>query len=555
MSSAANNLSITRGRTGGRWWILAATSALLITTLVAAVIYLVTKKPATVDQVIILTNPSGAEIMLDAKSYGTTPVKIEQLKAGTYTLTITKDQYETYTEKIEISDAQPTIERKLKLEVSADMANLPPEEKIRRLQEQAEAAFARGSYLIPFEGSAFWYSQQIIDEDANNEFARAMQERIRKQRLQDSQVEYARGDFSSAMRILGSLNEYYPNDSEIRTAMARMEAQLSTKRGEVQGLVAKADAALRAGNLLDPVRANADFFARQVLAIDPQNAQARSIRQQVKDRSIEAVEQAQVRGDLEGAIRLLARVELAFADDKQVRQLKAQLVDASSRKAAEVARTNDAEYRRQEGLSKNRSGDFAGAISDLNFALINGKGSADVIFALAYSHYKLGHYTQAGEYFRQVPSSAGEQYISSIALLGEIASKQGDTDTALRRYKEARQLGGSSLFLIATLDDRIEKIENRIREKEEAPSPVGIPVKHEHGAFRGSCSGTLTVNGAGVNYNGEDAFAATLTGVSAGFSKKGLTISWAGKSITFKTTASYANQFLEALGKYQKASK
>lgn len=493
--------------------------------------------------------------MLDSKSYGTTPVKIEQLKAGTYTLTITKDQYETYSESIEISDAQPTIERKLKIEVSADMAGLSPEERIRRLQEQAEAAFSRGSYLVPFEGSAYRFAQMILDEDETNKTASEMLERIRKQRLQDSQAEYARSDFSSAMRILKSLNEYYPNDTEIRTAMARMEAQLSTKRGEVQGLVTKAEAALRAGNLLDPVRASADFYARQVLAIDPKNLQAHSIRQQVRERSIEAVDQARIRGDIEGASRLLVRVEQAFADDKQVRQLKSQIMEASSRKAAEVAKANDSDARRLEGLQKTSRGDWAGAISDLGFAIENGKGSPDVIFAFAYSHYKLSHMTQAAEYFRQVSPSAGEQHVSAIALLGEIAKQQGDMDTALRRYKEARQLGGSNLFLPATLDDKIEKIESGMRAKAEAPSPVTIFVKHEHGAFRGSCSGNLTVNSAGVNYNGEDAFAATLTGVSAVVSKKGLTISWAGKSITFKTSVTFANQFREALVKYQSTSK
>src|SRR5215208_8458912 len=96
--------------------------------------------------------------------------------------------------------------------------------------------------------------------------------------------------------------------NEIRQALARLEVQLSSKRGEVQGLIVKAESALRAGNLLDPMHANADFFARQVLAIDGQNAQARAIRQQVKERLIESAEQAQVRGDLDVAYRQLERI-------------------------------------------------------------------------------------------------------------------------------------------------------------------------------------------------------------------------------------------------------
>src|SRR5262245_45466816 len=51
-------------REGKRWWLLAAASALLLTALTAAGVYLVTKKPSTVDQLVILTVPSGAEIKL-----------------------------------------------------------------------------------------------------------------------------------------------------------------------------------------------------------------------------------------------------------------------------------------------------------------------------------------------------------------------------------------------------------------------------------------------------------------------------------------------------------
>ncbi len=531
---------------------MAATSALLITALVAAVVYLVTKKPTTVDQVVILTNPSGAEINLNGKSYGMSPVKIEQLKAGVYTLTISKEDYETLSESLEISDSQPTIERKLKLETPADIASLSPEERSRKLQEQAEAAFARGSYLYPLEDSAYRYAELILGDDPTNAFALEMKAKVRKQLLQSAQAEAARGDFSSAMYILNNLAENYGRDPEIRQALTRLEAQLSTKRGEVQGLVAKAEAALRAGNLIEPAHTSADFFARQVLAIDGQNAQARAIRQQVKERLIEAVEQAQVRGDIDSAFKQLERIAQAFPDDKQVRQMHTQLQELSSRRAAELAKAADPDARRLAGLEKKGHGDFAGAIKDLEFAFQNGKRTAEVIFALGESHKNLGHLAQAAEYFRQVPD-VGEQRTSAIAALGDIAYDQGDMDTALRRYKEARQRNGSTLYSNAKLDDKIEKIEKQARAKAEEPTPVSIPVKHEHGVLRGSCSGTLTVNSSGVNYNttGEHAFSANLTGVTVVVIKAGLEIRYPNKTWAFKTGLGYANQFREALLKYQ----
>jgi hypothetical protein len=555
ISTAANNLSVAKGRrAGARWWIVAATSALLITALVAAVVYLVTKKPATVDQVVILTSPSGAEITLNGKSYGTSPVKIEQLKAGTYTLIISKDLYETLNESLEISDSQPTIERKLKMATPADVADLSPEERIKKYQEQAEAAFARENYLAPSEDSAYRYAELILDDDPTNAFALEMKSKVRRQLLQRAQAEYTRGDFSNAMVILNDLVDYYGRDPEIRQALARLEMQLTSKRGEVQGLVAKAEAALRSGNLLDPSHASADFFARQVLAIDGQNTQARAIRHQVKERVIEAAEQAQVRGDIDVAYRQLERIAQAFPDDKQVRQLRAQLQEVVSNRAAEAAKAADPDARRIAGLEKKNRGDLPGAIKDLEFAFQNGKRSAEVIFALAESHKYLGHLAQAAEYFRQVPESATEQRTSAIASLGDIALEQGDSDTALRRYKEARQRGGSTLYSLAKLDDKIEKIEKQARAKEEEPTPVAIAVKHEHGVLRGSCSGTLTVNSSGVNYSttGEHSFSANLTGVTAVITKGVLEIRYPQKSWSFKTNLNSAAQFRDALLKYQR---
>src|SRR5512132_560482 len=70
---AATRPPVKRGgprQLGTRWWMLAAGSALLLTLLTAAAVYLLTRKPSTVDQLIILTVPSGANVKLNAKDYG-----------------------------------------------------------------------------------------------------------------------------------------------------------------------------------------------------------------------------------------------------------------------------------------------------------------------------------------------------------------------------------------------------------------------------------------------------------------------------------------------------
>jgi hypothetical protein len=543
-------LSLPKNRTGARWWILAASSALLITALVAAVVYLITKKPSIVDQVVILTVPSGAEIRLDTKSYGNSPVKLEQVKVGTYTLTISKDAYETITTQVEISDAGP-LEFNLKRVTPIEAADKSPEERLRMYQQDAEEAIAGNRLIWPPENNAFYFAELMIGEDPSNQFALDTKEIIRKRLLQAAQAAVARGDLGDAKESLSLLREHYSNDPEILGAASRLEAQLSARRGEVRDWIRKADEAFRAGNLLEPYRISAFHFTKQALAIEPQNAQALSIRSQVKSRLLGMAEQFRERGDNEAELRQLQLIAQHFDD----RQIRSKITELQSRKPVEVPPSAEAENRRRQGLEKHRSGNYSGAISDLAYAATNSKGTPDVIFALGHSYFQMGHLAEASTYLRQVPSSSGEQqYISAKALLGEIAAKRGDSNTALEFYKEALRLGGSNLYLPAKLEDMIERIEKRQQERAAAPTPVSITVKHPHGALRGSCSGQLSVDAGGVRYNGEHSFSANLVGVSAGVVKKELRIGYQGQSIKFEVSPSEAERFREALNKYQAAA-
>lgn len=520
-----------------------------MTALVVAVVYLITRKPSVIDQVVITTYPSGAEIKLNSKAYGNSPVKLEQVKVGTYTLTISKEGYETITEQVDIAET-PQLDYRLKQIPPADAAGLSTEERMKRYREQAAMALTNGHYIFPRDGSAIYYADLILEEDAVNPFALETKETIRKRLLQAAQAAAARGDFGEAKETINLLLDYYQRDPEILATANRLEAQLSTRRGEARDWTRKAEEALHAGILFEPQRTSANYYVKQALALEPQNPSAVGVRNQIKEQVIKLADQALSRSDAEAALRLLQQAA-KYLDDKQIR---AKINDIQARKNVEVAKAGDADSRRIQGLAKHSNGDFFGAISDLEVAMTNGKGTPDVIFALGHSHFQLGHWAEAADYLSRVANSGSQQGISAIALLGEIAVKRGDFDTALERFKQARQLGGSNLYLPPKLDDMIERIEKRQQEKATAPTPVSIEVKHSHGALRGSCSGTLTIDSAGVRYNGEHPLAANLVGVTAVVRKNELVIGFQGKSVKFEVSTTQAERFREALAKYQSAA-
>jgi tetratricopeptide (TPR) repeat protein len=539
-----------RVSTGRRWWLLAAVSALMLTALTVAAVYLVTKKPSTVDQLVILTVPSGADIRLDSKDYGHSPVKLERLAIGTYTLTISKEGFESIVQPLPVTESGP-VEFKLKPVLPSETVNLPAEEQIKQFQQQAEDAFARGYYGTVYEGSALNYADMIKRLDPNNTFAAEMRERVRNAAHQSAQAAIPRGDLAQAQEIYNFLVEYYPADEEARSAAARLENLLSARRGEVRELLRKADEALQAGLLAEPgSRTSAYYYSKQALAIDRQNEKARQIRNQVKETLSAAGNQAYARGDVEAAIKQLEQVGQLFPEDKQAR---ARVREIQTNRATETAKATDPNTSRQRGLDAYLHGNFEEAIPDLEHAVVNNQGTQAVVFALARSYLKLNHLDQAEPLFRQVRPAAGDDaYRSSLAALGDIAFQRGDSTTAIERWKEARQLGGSTIYPVATLDDKIDRIEKKQREKAAEPSPLTIQVKHLHGGLLGgSCSGTLTINATGVRYDGEHVFASNLVGAGVSLTKDEMVITFQGKPQKFRAARADAERVRETLARYQ----
>lgn len=537
---------------GTRWWIIAAGSALLLTILTIAAVYLLTKKPSTIDQLIILTVPSGAEVGIDSKDYGQSPVKLEQLAIGTYTLTITKDNYEPIVKQITISESTSPLEFKLKLLPPPESSNLSTEDQIKLYQQLSQDAFSRGNYALGYDGTALYFADLVLDRDSGNQFAQDMRERIRKIEHQSAQEAYASGELGKAQEIYSFLVDHYQEDRDARAALYRLENQLASRKGEVRDLVRKAEEALQAGKLIDPNRASAYYYSREALAIDRQNAQARAVRNEVRDKLAMRVDDLYRRGDFDSAISQLERVIQLFPDDKQLRAKHRELTTTH---ATEVAKAADPSNRRIEGLQKYSRGDYRDAIPDLENALLNGKGTVDVISALANSYMKIGQYEKAASYFNQIPPSSDDTYRSAIAALGDIARERGDTATALEQYKKARQLGGSTLYSVATLEDRIERIERKQREKAAEPVPITIRVKHIHGGLMGgSCNGSLAIDSKGVRYDGtEHTYSSNLVGVGVRIAKDEMTVKFQDKSEKFKVTRSEAERFSNSLSQFQQA--
>src|SRR5215471_9622203 len=173
------------------------------------------------------------------------------------------------------------------------------------------------------------------------------------------------------------------------------------------------------------------------------------------------------------------------------------------------------------------------------------------------SYKKFREFDKAVFYLEQVPRSSDDSYPSALAALGEIEEETHNPAAAIEHYKKARDLGGSTRYSTAVLEDKINRLEKKETAKQVIePTPLTISVKHLHGGLlRGTCSGTLTVNSAGVRYDGSDhTFSANLLHASVRVSKEGMAVIFQDKNEKFKPDHPQdAERFREAVSRYHYA--
>jgi tetratricopeptide (TPR) repeat protein len=536
----------------GRWTALGVGSALvLLTLLTAAAILLITRPTSTVDQIVILTVPSGADIMFDSQQLGHSPVKLEGVRIGNHKLAITKDGFEPIEKDVYVGEAR-TIDVKLRPVPPPGTSGLSREDQIREYQRQAGEAFARGDYAIPYDGkSALYFADMVLTLDESNQSALDMREQVRKALHQSAQTAYNRGELGQAQEIYGVLVSNYPEDETARSGVAKVANLLMAHRRE---LVSKAEECLRLGKLIQPERDCAYYYAKEALSLDRQNTAARNVYNRVRDNLESGAEEAVQSGELDAAINRFEQVVRFFPEDKHAAEL---LKEVQDQRKDEVAKTYNPAYRRLQGLDKYNNRQYAEAAQDLEFVAQHARVSADVLFPLGYSYFRIGQLDKAEGYLRQVTASADDSYKSAIAVRADIANEHGHTTRALELYHQAKDLGGSALYPIGMLEDKIQKLDPQSNAKAPEPSPLSIPVKHLHGGLlHSSCSGTLTVDSTGLRYDSADpdkhSFATNFVGASVKVVRDELNLQFQGKIYKFKAAQpAAAEKFWEALSRYQ----
>ena len=434
-SRRERNGGASTARRSWRLWVAAFAAAAVLVTLAVAFAMLLSSRKTTLDALVIVTIPSGAEVIFDGASLGPAPVRLEGVRLGSHVVRAEKEGFTGAEVEVSLDeDFDEPVELKLKPMAPPGSVARTPREQIEEFTALAEDAFGRGDLVVPADRSALYYADAILSLDAQSAYAAEMRERIRTRLLTDAHAAAARKDLPRAKEAYGQLLLLFPGDADSRTGLTAIEEQLRREQTRVEEFVARGRKAFEEGRFVEPQGRSALSYAARALAVAPENPQALALRKRVRDRLL-ADARAQVASDrVEPAVGALRRLVALFPEDRAIRGE----LDALLRGDAALAKRE----RRDAGSRAYRAGSYREAIEQLEAAARLGSLEASDYAVLGQSHLRLGNAAEARRALERAVLQDGRQ-VEPLVTLASLAERRGERAAAARYLRRAAALGGT----------------------------------------------------------------------------------------------------------------
>lgn len=437
-------------------WLAAAATAAVLVSLAVAFGFLLTARKKTVDALVIVTLPSGAEVTFDGKSLGPAPVSLEDVRIGSHSVRVAKDGFVGIERQIDVdseADVDAPVEFDMKPIAPPGSVARTPAEQVQEFTGLAEDAFSRGDLTVPSDRSALYYADAILSLDRGNAYASELRGRIRDELIESARAAARDRDFERAKEEYEQFVSAFPGDVDAAAGLAGATEQLRRDIDRAKDALARGEAALRAGRLIDPDGRSAYAYAQRALAADPENASAVSLKRRVRDRAFQQASSLVASGRVESAAALYGRLVALYPADRAVRAEFDRLMGGE---ALDALRSH-----RAAGLEAYRLGNYRLAADHLQAAVALGAADSETRAALGMSLLKLGDDAKARRELERSAVQDGSQR-DVLVSLGDLAARSGDLKKALDYYRRARRADGSEPGETERLDAQIADLERRL---------------------------------------------------------------------------------------------
>jgi tetratricopeptide (TPR) repeat protein len=207
----------------------------------------------------------------------------------------------------------------------------------------ARAQVKAGQLADPAGNNALETLARIHDVDANNADAAAISADVATQLAALAADAEKKQQFPLALSRYDQALQAAPSNADYRNRKTQLEQRLGARQTQISQQLAGARAAIVARHFLEPAADNAAGRIDAVLALDPENAEARRLRAELPRLIRDAAQQLVTEGRAQQASDLLAAAQKRYPDDRAIQAQQAgvaqQLKSAASAAAREQALT------------------------------------------------------------------------------------------------------------------------------------------------------------------------------------------------------------------------
>ncbi len=460
---------------------------------------------------VIKTTPPGATIWLDGKEQGVTPITLQGLRSGAHYMKGAKEGYREFFQQVVVI---PYATESLHWNMVPLVAQLTNEQlaEVEFWKKRLESAH-RDNILLPppDDYNVLFFADKILSIDPANARALEAKTRLAETVRRMAESAYAREDWLESEKQYKNLALLFPDDISIVERLAdvssKLDESLKYREQQIEDWTAKAESALKAGNLLPPDKDNALDAIRSIQRLDKNNAYAREAISRLKellqnqgDTKIAASEWQGARNDFRLLLQYFpedsySKARLAMAEEKiaEMAQLERQRLQRTAEEQQSGQKTSPL---RQSAINSFRAGLYQKSISEWQEYLKIDSVSDEAYFYIGASYQNQKQLDNAIFNFEKCLSLNPDNVLAHLNLGLLYDYHRDNFRQAAEHLRKVKELGGAEKYSPERLQSMIQDLQDRAQVSTVLKTPFAVEHRHSFS----SCRGNLLFTEQGVEY-------------------------------------------------------
>jgi tetratricopeptide (TPR) repeat protein len=460
---------------------------------------------------VLKTTPAGAMISVDGNQRGVTPLTIENLLSGGHQISITKEGFKESTQFVEVV---PYATENLHWALEPLVPYLSNEQlaEVESLRKKLDNAQRENILLPPPDDyNVLYFANQILAIDPANSYALEFKGKLADNLRHSADLAYATENWLEAEKQYKNLSLLYPDDISINERLAdlaaKIDASVKDRDKQIDDWKTKAEAAMKAGNLVPPDKDNALDALRNIQRLDRKNVYARGALIQLKELMQNRGDTKISNGDWQGARNDFRMILQYYPEDpyskSRLSTIEAKLAESNQTEQKRLQRLLEEQESRQKivalrqsALDSYRNGAFGKAITEWQEYLKVEPNSDEAFFYLGASYQDQKQLDTAILNYEKCVALNPNNALAHLNLGILYDRHRNDLKRAAEHLEKAKELGGAEKYSVDRLQMMIQDLQDRFQL--DAAQSTLFSVEHKH-AFS-SCRGTLKFAEGGVEF-------------------------------------------------------